>query len=123
MYMSKNPTRRLSPTLLGEDETVFNALQNMTGYTPANPVYKITGITQALDEMRAAHVDEDQGEAAQATRRDTSITREWAFHNLILGAKEQVIAQYGKDSTQLQELGLKRKSEYKTRKPKAKVAK
>ena len=49
--------------------------------------------------------------------------REWAFHNLILGAKEQVIAQYGKDSTQVQELGLKRKSDYKTRRPKAKAAK
>jgi hypothetical protein len=57
------------------------------------------------------------------TRRDTSVNKEWAFHSLVVGAKEQVIAQYGKDSTQVQELGLKRKSEYKTRRPKAKAAK
>jgi|SRR5205085_11564043 len=121
--MSKNPNRRLSPTVLNDDETVFNALQNMKDYAPANAAYTVAAIIQALDNMRAAHVDEDQGEAAQATRRDTSINKEWSFHNLILGAKEQVIAQYGKDSTQLQELGLKRKSEYKTRTPKAKAAK
>ena len=121
--MSKNPNRRLSPSILGEDQTILNALQNMTGYKPANAGYTPAAIAQALDEMRAAHTDEDQGEAAQATRRDTSITREWAFHNLILGAKEQVIAQYGKDSTQVQELGLKRKSDYKTLRPKAKASK
>jgi hypothetical protein len=121
--MSKNPTRRLSPSVLSEDETVFNALQNMTGYTPPNAVYAITAITQALKDMRAAHVDEDQGEAAQATRRDTSMNKEWTFHNLVIGAKEQAVALYGKDSTQVQELGLKRKSEYKTRRPKVKAAK
>jgi hypothetical protein len=121
--MSKSPSRRLSRAVISEDETVFNALQNLSGYTPANPAYAVTVISQALKDMRDAHVDEDQGEAAQATRRDTSISREWAFHNLVIGAKEQVVAIFGKDSTQVQELGLKRKSEYKTRTPKAKAAK
>jgi hypothetical protein len=120
--MSKFPNRRLSRSVISDDETVFNALQSLSGYTPANPAYALTVISQALKDMRDARVDEDQGEAAQATRRDTSISREWAFHNLILGAKEQTIALFGKDSTQVQELGLKRKSEYKTRKPKAKAA-
>jgi hypothetical protein len=121
--MSKSPNRRLSPTVLGDDETAFNALLNMKDYKPANPAYSVDAISHALDELRTAQVDEDQGEAAQATRRDISVSKEWAFHNLILGAKEQIIAQYGKDSTQVQEIGLKRKSDYKTRKPKAKAAK
>jgi hypothetical protein len=119
--MSKNQNRRLSPAVLAEDEAAFDALQNMTDYKPANATYGTTAITQARDEMRTAHVDENQGEAAQATRRDTSISKEWAFHNLMLGVKDQVKAQYGKDSSQVQELGLKRVSEYKTRRPKAKV--
>ncbi len=121
--MSKNPSRRLSPSVLSEDETIFNALQNMAGYTPPNSSYTVAAISQALGAMRDAQTDEDQGEAAQATRRDTSISKEWAFHDLILGAKQQVIALFGKDSTQVQELGLKRKSDYKTRRPKAKAAK
>ena len=40
----------------------------------------------------------------------------------MLGVKEQVIAQYGKNSDQVQALGLKKKSEYKAPKPKKKAA-
>ncbi len=57
------------------------------------------------------------GEAA----RDTANAAEWAFHNAMLGAKDQIIAQYGDDSNEVQSLGLKKKSEYKAssgRKPK-----
>jgi hypothetical protein len=39
----------------------------------------------------------------------------------MLGVKEQVIAQFGKNSDQLQALGLKKKSEYKA--PAARKAK
>lgn len=120
--MSKNPNRRLSRAVLVEDETIFNALQNLTGYTPPNPNYAVTAIKQSLEDMRGARVDEDQAAASFATRRDIAINKEWAFHYLILGAKEQAIALFGKDSVQVQELGLKRKSEYKSRKPKAKAA-
>ena len=56
---------------------------------------------------------------AFAIARDIAINEELAVRNLMLGVKDQVKAQFGKDSTQLQELGLKRVSEYKTRKPKA----
>jgi hypothetical protein len=121
--MSKNQNRRLSPTVITDDQAAFDALQKMTGYTPANSAFTVTAISQALDDMRTAHVDENQGEAAQATRRDISISKEWAFHNLMLGVKDQVKAQFGKDSSQVQELGLKRVSEYKTRRPKAKAVK
>ncbi|MFZ5821366.1 MAG: hypothetical protein ACOYYJ_15835 [Chloroflexota bacterium] len=33
--------------------------------------------------------------------------------NMLLGVKDQVIAQYGKNSDQVQALGLKKKAEYK----------
>jgi hypothetical protein len=42
------------------------------------------------------------------------------FHNAILGAKDQVKAQFGKDSNELQALGLKKASEYKRPSPKKK---
>jgi hypothetical protein len=45
--------------------------------------------------------------------RDAANAAEWALHNLILGAKDQVIAQYGEDSDQVQAIGLKKKSEHK----------
>jgi hypothetical protein len=56
---------------------------------------------------------EAQAAAAAAVARGDTIAKEWEFHNLMLGVKEQVIAQFGKDSDQLQAIGLKRKSEYK----------
>ena len=118
--MAKNQNKKLAPSTLAEDETAFNALQNITGYTPANPAYAVTAVTQAINDMRAAQVAEDQIAAALATARDVTISKEWVVHNLMLGVKDQVKAQFGKDSTQLQELGLKRASEYKTRKPKNK---
>ena len=40
----------------------------------------------------------------------------------MLSAKDAVRAQYGKDSPQVQEIGLKRASEYKNPKPKVKKA-
>lgn len=60
--------------------------------------------------------------AETATARDVATSEEWAVHNLIQGAKDSVRAQYGKDSTQVQEVGLKRASDYKTRSSKAKTA-
>ncbi len=44
---------------------------------------------------------------------DAAVAAEWRFHEAMQGAKEQVIAQYGKSSDQVQSLGLKKKSEYK----------
>jgi hypothetical protein len=117
--MAKNENRRLSRATLAEDETTLNALKTLAGYTPANSTYTVAAIEQAQTSMRAAQASEDQGVAALATLRDTATSAEWEYHNLILGAKDQVRALYGKDSPQVQEIGLKRTSEYKTRKPKA----
>jgi hypothetical protein len=48
------------------------------------------------------------------------VARERGFHGLILGAKDQIIAQFGRDSNEAQAVGLKKKSE---RKPPARKAK
>ena len=39
---------------------------------------------------------------------------EWEFHDVIFGAKTQVKAQFGDSSNEIQALGLKKKSEYKS---------
>jgi hypothetical protein len=118
--MAKNQNRRLKPSVIEEDEAAFNALKKIAGYAPANPAYSIEAIGQAIQEKRTAQADEDQEAAALATKRDVATDKEWTVHNLILGGKDSVRAQFGKDSTQVQELGLKRVSEYKTRRPKSK---
>jgi hypothetical protein len=65
-----------------------------------------------LDEAKTAQA---QADAAAATARDVVVEKAWAFHNLVLGMKDQIRAQFGKDSQEVQTVGLKRTSEYKTR--------
>jgi len=54
---------------------------------------------------------------------NTRAAAESEFHDFTLAVKEQVIAQYGKSSDQVQSLGLKKKTEYKAPARRAKVAK
>lgn len=64
--------------------------------------------------MEAAQEASAQAKAAADAARDDEIAAEWAFHDFILGAKTQVKAQFGDSSNEIQALGLKKKSEYKS---------
>lgn len=114
-----NPATRLRPSQLQADRDAFAALQAIAGYAPANPAYALTAITAASTALSAAQQTETQAAAAAASARDDATAREWDFHNLIMGVKDQVIAQFGKDSNEVQAVGLKRRSEYSRPKPRA----
>lgn len=118
--MAKNQTVRIRPAVLQEDKEALAALQGMADYRPSNPAYKMENLQAALKTMTAQQEAEVQAQAAFAAARDGAVASEWEFHNAMLGAKDQVIAQYGKDSEQVQAIGLKRVSERKSpqRKPK-----
>lgn len=108
-----NETKRLRPAQIEEDESGFRALQAIALYEPANQAYSLPAINSAHVLLQSAWTEEAQAEAALATARDIAVAREWAFHNLMLGAKDQVTAQFGRDSNELQALGLKKASERK----------
>lgn len=111
--MAKDQTIRLKPARLVEDTSTHDALKNIAGYTPSNTQFTVANNTTVYNAMLAAQTAENQAIAALATARDQAVAAEWAFHNAMLGSKNQVIAQFGKDSNQLQALGLKKTSEYK----------
>lgn len=113
--MAKDESRRLRPALLQADQEVLAALLAFPDYQPSNPAYRREVLQEALQTMQAKQSLEIQTLAAAKAARDEANSSEWRFHNLILGAKEQVIAQYGRDSAQVQALGLRRKSEYRGR--------
>ncbi|HYY58096.1 MAG TPA: hypothetical protein VE842_12250 [Pyrinomonadaceae bacterium] len=117
--MAKNENRPLPPSQLQADEDAFAALQAIDGYTPNNPAYTLAAVTTAHTTLVEKQQSAVQAEAAAETARDEAVAEAWRFHNTILAVKDQVRAQFGKDSSQLQALGLKRKSEYKApqRKP------
>jgi hypothetical protein len=116
--MAKNENRRIRPSQLQEDRDAFAALKAVEGYKPANTDFTVAKI-QALQGTMVEQRDiEAQQQAELDAARDDSTAAEWAFHNAMRGAKDQVIAQYGDNSNQVQALGLKKKSDYKA--PKAK---
>ena len=111
--MAKNEKVRLSPEIQQADENTFLALKAIAGYSPANPAYSLATVTARYDAMRAAAEVELRAQNALDAARDAAIAAQWEHHNLILGVKDQVIAQFGPDSDEVASLGLKKKSERK----------
>jgi hypothetical protein len=120
--MAKTQTKRIAPAQLQADMDAYKALQGIENYLPANTAYTLELVGGKLDAMKGSQDDEFAIQNALATARDASTAAEWEFHNFMLSVKEQVIAQFGKSSDQVQALGLKKKSEYKSPARKAKVA-
>lgn len=110
--MAIDKTRRLSPTILAQDLAAFAALKAIVGYTPANPAYTVANGTGAKTLMDGQQTTEDQAKAAFDAARDNAVASEWAFHDFMLGGKDQVKAQFGPSSNEYQGLGLKKKTEY-----------
>ena len=120
--MAKNETKRLKPSQIQLDIESYEALQAIVGYAPANDRYKLTNLTTNRAQLSTAQLEETQAVATAAAKRDDAVAKEWEFHNNMLGAKDQVLAQFGRDSNEAQAVGLKKKSEYKTRSSKKSAA-
>jgi hypothetical protein len=118
--MATNPTNRIDPKTLQADIASYQAMLNITGYTPANTAYSTANGTTAYTAMTGKQTSETQAKATADAARDDATSAEWDFHNYVLGMKDQVRAQFGADSNELQAVGLKKKSEKK--KPNVKKA-
>ena len=113
--MDENGRRRLKPSLLHMDQDCFTALKSVTGYAPVNARYDLDDLQAMHRELTELQQAETRAAAAAANTRKKAAAKEWEFHDLILGAKDQVVAQFGRDSDEAQAVGLKKKSEYKPR--------
>lgn len=111
--MGKNETRRLNPAVLADDLEILAALKDVQNYTPANSAYTVTALDAINNRRIAAHDTEVQTSAAAESARDDHVAVQWELHNALLGAKDQITAQFGKDSNEVQSMKLKKKSEYK----------
>lgn len=98
----------------------YLALKVMPDYQPFNVDFSLPNVANLHDRLQTAREAELHAQHAHAAARDAAIAAQWAFHDAILGVKNQVKALYGPDSDQLAALGLKKKSERKaaTRNPK-----
>jgi hypothetical protein len=64
--------------------------------------------------MQAARTAEVQADAAAKAASDNVVKWQSIFHSLIISTKDQVTAQFGRNSNEIQAIGLKKASERKT---------
>ncbi len=108
--MSQKHVRRLSPRTLEADGHALTALQALGDYSSASPEHTRLAALRAFETLEAARAAEVKAHNAFCAARDAAIEAEWNFHDVMLGVKDQVLAQYGGDSDQAQSLGPKKKS-------------
>ena len=113
--MARDETRKISTAAIAADEAAAVAVQEIPDYAPVKPALSKESLAASLAAWKAAQQAETRAEQALATAHDNAVAAVWEFHNLVLGVKAQVEAQYGPNSNELQSLGLKKKSEYKAR--------
>lgn len=111
--MAQHPNRRIDPQIIQADQSALSAVQHLIDYSPVKSEYDVSALTNARGRMEAARLAELHAQNALNAARDAAMAAEWEFHDMILGAKTQVIAQYGSDSDQVSALGLKKKSDRK----------
>lgn len=114
-FMAKDETRRLKPSELLDDEEIYHSLKGIENYAPANADYSIVAIDSSYTDLKTAQMEEVQAAADYEAKRDNAVAKSWDFHNKILGSKDQVKAQFGPNSNQVQAMKLKKKVEYKAR--------
>ena len=120
--MAKDQSRRLQPSQVIANNDSFAALKKIATYAPVNPAYSVANGNMLQTTQTSNNDSEAQAIAAHNTARDLAVKAEWDFHNFIISVKDQVAAQFGKDSNEYQSLGMKKKSEYKKPATKAKAA-
>lgn len=114
--------KHLSPQVSTTDRTTILAIQGLGDYAPHAPLYSIESLQQAEVSLTQASQAVVRVLAALDDARAAENEAAHNLHNLVLGAKDQVIAQYGPDAPAVQSIGLTRKSNYKRpgrRKPRA----
>lgn len=111
--MVDNSTKPLRPAVLIADRESLAALKNIKDYAPANPDYSEQSLTDAETELDNKLAIAAQKEAEAAAARDDAVASGWSFHRKVVGMRDSVGVQYGKNSNQFQTVGRKKTSEYK----------
>ena len=111
--MSNSALKRISTTVLLEDEDALYGLRTIEGYNPPNKAYTLEIVEADFKEFKAAQEAESGLEKALEAARDTTIRFQHKFHGSVVGARQQVLAIYGGESDEVVAVGLKKKSDRK----------
>ncbi|HEY0384476.1 MAG TPA: hypothetical protein VGC64_00625 [Pyrinomonadaceae bacterium] len=120
--MAKNETKRIKPSILADDIEVYAALKDIPDYAPANPAYTLAAMDAVHQRLIAAREASTQADARAEAARDDLVAAQWDMHNMTLGAKDQVQAQFGPNSNEIQSMKRKKKTERRNPVSKIKLA-
>jgi hypothetical protein len=115
--MAKRTTTKVTQRVLQQDQQIAKAVLGLKDYNPANKEFTSQKLQEALKQVEEATAAEQRATEALAAAKERSANLETAFHELVLGVKRQVLAQYGDDSDEITSLGMKKKSERKYGRP------
>jgi hypothetical protein len=104
---------RVRPSVLEECLEAAISLQVIEGYKPHNTQYSAEQLLTLKRDMEAAQQREIHTQHAADAARDGARAAEWKLYDAILGARSEVMAQFGPDSNEIAQLGLKKRSERK----------
>lgn len=104
---------RLRPSQIEADRATIAALRAIVGYAPTKPECSVAAVMALEAETTAAQDAETQIEGALAAARDKAAAKASELHERVLDIKDQVMAQFGRNSDEVQALGLKKASERK----------
>ena len=112
------PKSRVSAKELQEDIDAFYALKLLPDYKPHDPNATVEAIAPVVEQIRSKQEALIAHKVAYDAIRDDIANFSLDLRGKMGVAKNQVRAQYGDDSNEIASLGLKKKSEHKTRRPK-----
>ncbi|MBI2794360.1 MAG: hypothetical protein HYX66_06915 [Ignavibacteria bacterium] len=115
--MAKRKIARVTQNILKKDQLIVKAVLTLKDYSPANSEFTVARLREALRKIEEVTAAERRALDAVANAREEAMRIELQFHELAIGAKRQVIAQYGDESDEITSLGMKKKSERKVGRP------
>lgn len=104
---------RVRPSVLEDCVEAAISLQVIEGYNPHNAQYSAEQLLTLKREMEEAQQREIHTQNAADAARDGARAAEWRLYNAVIGARSEVTAQFGPDSNEIAQLGLKKRSERK----------
>jgi hypothetical protein len=116
--MAGGQLSHVNPKRLAQDRKSLAAVKALPVYVSRNPEFELAKLTAAEAALAAAETHFVQTDGAWEAARDALAAAKRAFHDAMVGAREQVTARFGQDSAEVQSVGLTRKSERKRPGPK-----
>jgi hypothetical protein len=111
--MPAKTSRRLTPTELATDEAVINALKSVTTYKMVSGQLSLAELEALNARVAEKQHAEQTAQIGAMSTRDAAIAVEWERHEAVMRTKALIVAQYGRDSSEVKAIGLKRQMDRK----------